>query len=164
MRGFTLIELLIVIALIGALAVGLIAAIDPVDQVRRGQDVETQKVVAEYMAAQERAYASNNGAYAGGDVAAAALLNSATGTTIVTALQNAGEVKNTFVTRAANANVGGRITIVSQTASSATLSLAYQVMSKSYKSNTALNRCTTTSGACTACTGTTATCYVRVTN
>ncbi|MFH0773343.1 MAG: prepilin-type N-terminal cleavage/methylation domain-containing protein, partial [bacterium] len=35
-RGFTLIELLIVIALLGALAVALLAALDPLEQIKKG--------------------------------------------------------------------------------------------------------------------------------
>ena len=37
-KGFTLIELLIVIALLGALAVGLIGALDPFEQLKKGTD------------------------------------------------------------------------------------------------------------------------------
>jgi len=37
-KGFTLIELLIVIALLGALAAGLLAAIDPFEQLKKGTD------------------------------------------------------------------------------------------------------------------------------
>jgi len=38
LSGFTLIELLIVIALLGALAAGLLAAIDPFEQLKKGTD------------------------------------------------------------------------------------------------------------------------------
>ncbi|PJE63249.1 Tfp structural protein, partial [Candidatus Roizmanbacteria bacterium CG10_big_fil_rev_8_21_14_0_10_39_6] len=37
-KGFTLIELLIVIALLGTLAVALLAAIDPFEQFKKGTD------------------------------------------------------------------------------------------------------------------------------
>ena len=37
-KGFTLIELLIVIELLGALAAGLLAAIDPFEQLKKGVD------------------------------------------------------------------------------------------------------------------------------
>ena len=56
-RGFTLIELLIVIALLGALAVGLIAAIDPFEQLKKGQDTGMRNTVTEYHQAVIRYYA-----------------------------------------------------------------------------------------------------------
>ncbi len=46
-KGFTLIELLIVIALLGALAVALLAALDPLEQVKKGTDTGVRNTVAE---------------------------------------------------------------------------------------------------------------------
>jgi len=46
-RGFTLIELLIVIALLGALAVGLLATIDPFEQLKKGRDTSQRNTVSE---------------------------------------------------------------------------------------------------------------------
>lgn len=46
--GFTLIELLIVIALLGALAIGLIGAIDPFEQLKKGTDTATRNTVSEF--------------------------------------------------------------------------------------------------------------------
>lgn len=46
-KGFTLVELLIVIALLGALAIGLIGAIDPFEQLKKGQDTGTRNTVSE---------------------------------------------------------------------------------------------------------------------
>lgn len=46
-KGFTLIELLIVIALLGALAVGLLAALDPFEQLKKGTDTATRNIVSE---------------------------------------------------------------------------------------------------------------------
>ena len=45
--GFTLIELLIVIALLGTLAVALLAALDPLEQIRKGTDTGIRNTVAE---------------------------------------------------------------------------------------------------------------------
>lgn len=45
--GFTLIELLIVIALLGALAVGLLAALDPFEQLKKGTDTGVRNTVSE---------------------------------------------------------------------------------------------------------------------
>jgi prepilin-type N-terminal cleavage/methylation domain-containing protein len=46
--GFTLIELLIVIALLGALAIGLLATIDPFEQLKKGRDTATRNTVTEF--------------------------------------------------------------------------------------------------------------------
>ena len=46
-KGFTLIELLIVIALLGALAVALLAALDPLEQINKGTDTGVRNTVAE---------------------------------------------------------------------------------------------------------------------
>ncbi len=54
--GFTLIELLIVIALLGALAVGLLAALDPFEQLKKGTDTGTRNTVAEFHGSTIRYY------------------------------------------------------------------------------------------------------------
>jgi len=48
-QGFTLIELLIVIALLGALAVGLLAALDPFEQLKKGDDTGVRNTVSELL-------------------------------------------------------------------------------------------------------------------
>lgn len=55
--GFTLIELLIVIALLGALAVGLLAALDPFEQLKKGTDTGVRNTVSEFHGAVLRYYA-----------------------------------------------------------------------------------------------------------
>ncbi|MFS8159790.1 MAG: prepilin-type N-terminal cleavage/methylation domain-containing protein, partial [Candidatus Roizmanbacteria bacterium] len=55
--GFTLIELLIVIALLGALAVGLLAALDPFEQLKKGTDSGVRNTVSEIQGAAIRFYA-----------------------------------------------------------------------------------------------------------
>ena len=59
-RGFTLIELLIVIALLGALAVGLIGAIDPFEQLKKGRDTGTRDLVSQVQTAIIRYYSVKN--------------------------------------------------------------------------------------------------------
>jgi len=54
--GFTLIELLIVIALLGALAVGLLAALDPFEQLKKGTDTGRRNTAAELHGAVIRYY------------------------------------------------------------------------------------------------------------
>lgn len=55
-KGFTLIELLIVIALLGALAVGLLATIDPFEQLKKGRDTAQRNAVSELYNATLRYY------------------------------------------------------------------------------------------------------------
>ena len=59
-KGFTLIELLIVIALLGALAVGLLAALDPFEQLKKGTDTGVRNTVSEVQGAIVRYYAIKN--------------------------------------------------------------------------------------------------------
>lgn len=56
-KGFTLIELLIVIALLGALAIGLIGTIDPFEQLKKGTDTSTRNTVSEVHSSIIRYYA-----------------------------------------------------------------------------------------------------------
>lgn len=59
-KAFTLIELLIVIALLGALAVGLLAALDPFEQLKKGTDTGTRNTVSEVHGAVIRYFAIKN--------------------------------------------------------------------------------------------------------
>ncbi len=59
-KGFTLIELLIVIALLGALAVGLLAALDPFEQLKKGTDTGVRNTASELHGAIVRYYAIKN--------------------------------------------------------------------------------------------------------
>lgn len=58
-KGFTLVELLIVIALIGVLAVALVATLNPIEQINKAKDARYKNDAAELLAAIERYYASN---------------------------------------------------------------------------------------------------------
>lgn len=57
--GFTLVELLIVIALIGILAVGVLATINPIEQRNKALDANTANDAGEVLNAYERYYAQN---------------------------------------------------------------------------------------------------------
>ncbi len=59
-KAFTLVELLIVIALLGALAVGLLAALDPFEQLKKGTDTGIRNTVSEIQQATIRFYAIKN--------------------------------------------------------------------------------------------------------
>jgi len=55
-HGFTLIELLIVITIIGILAVAVLSAINPIEQIRRATDQGLESDAAEALNAMERYY------------------------------------------------------------------------------------------------------------
>ncbi len=57
-RGFTMIELLIVIAVLGILAVAVLAAINPIEQINRGRDTGSRSDAEQLLSAIDRYYAS----------------------------------------------------------------------------------------------------------
>lgn len=102
-RGFTLIELLIVIALLGALAVGLLATIDPFEQLKKGRDTAQRNTVSEFYNANLRYY-STKAAFPWGTTGLVTTTVNLMGAT-VTALQNAGELKSNFMGLAGTGNL-----------------------------------------------------------
>lgn len=58
-KSFTLIELIIVMAILAILATGLLMALDPVEQVRRGSDSNVREQAAEITKGIQRYYAAN---------------------------------------------------------------------------------------------------------
>ncbi len=52
--GFTMIELLIVIAILGILAVAVLAAINPVEQINRGRDTQSKSDAEQLISAMDR--------------------------------------------------------------------------------------------------------------
>lgn len=58
-KGFTLIELLIVIGVLGILATGLLAAVDPFEQLKKGRDTNMRNTVVELHNALIRYYATH---------------------------------------------------------------------------------------------------------
>lgn len=83
-KGFTLIELLIVVALIGILAVALLSAINPVEQMKKARDAGRKSDAAELLNAYERYY-STYGCYPWNSGAAVAVV---CGTIVRTAAEN----------------------------------------------------------------------------
>ena len=98
-KGFTLIELLIVIALLGALAVGLIGALDPFEQLKKGTDTGTRDLVSQVQTAIIRYYSIKNAFPWGTTVDTDPTSEALNGTNMSTAISNlmaAGELKSTF--------------------------------------------------------------------
>ena len=106
-QGFTLIELLIVIALLGALAVGLLAAVDPFEQLKKGRDTATRNTAAEFFNAAIRYYSQRakfpweiTGELSTGQVTSLDALGAS-----ITEMSNAGELKEEFYELAGTGNL-----------------------------------------------------------
>lgn len=89
-KGFTLIELLIVIAILGVLAVVVLVAINPVQQLARGRDSGRMSSIAQIGHAVEAFYVSHDATYP----------------TSLTELSNAGEI-STIPSEVTNATGNG---------------------------------------------------------
>lgn len=145
-KGFTLIELLIVIALLGALAIGLLAALDPFEQLKKGTDTGVRNTAVELQGAAIRYYGIKNympwclnGSLcttfrdAGDDDSAATgILGSAWDLTI-TEIEQTGELKANFSTIAGSGTMG-KIKIFgnSATGTSPMVEVCYKPTAKSF--------------------------------
>jgi prepilin-type N-terminal cleavage/methylation domain-containing protein len=133
-KGFTLIELLIVIALLGALAVGLLATIDPFEQLKKGRDTSLRNTVSEFYNANLRYYAIK-GFFPWNT---ATSTNNTSGgvypefTSSVTELITVGELKNRFQELAGTGNLN-KIKVYSPT--SETVSVCFMPESKSFQAD-----------------------------
>lgn len=58
-KGFTLIELLVVITLIGVLAVAVLSALNPIEQINKARDAAKRADSSQVLAAMDRYFASN---------------------------------------------------------------------------------------------------------
>ncbi|MFA5136815.1 MAG: prepilin-type N-terminal cleavage/methylation domain-containing protein [Patescibacteria group bacterium] len=96
-KGFTLIELLIVIALLGALAVALLAALDPLEQIKKGTDTGIRNTVAEIGSSFTR-YASVKGGSMPFSTIAWQAATSAESSAAIQSVIDAGELKQDFFT------------------------------------------------------------------
>lgn len=133
LTGFTLIELLIVIALLGALAVGLLATIDPFEQLKKGRDTTTRNTVSEFYNANLRYYATK-GAFpwpVGATINAVSLTDTAM-TGYIKILMDTGELKNRFIDLAGTGNLA-KIFVTS--ASSEQEAVCFQPESKSFQAD-----------------------------
>lgn len=139
-RGFTLIELLIVIALLGALAVGLIGAIDPFEQLKKGSDTGVRDLVNQVQTAVIRYYSVKNAMpWAGGADPSSTDLGTGVMVTAIANMVSAGELRSDF-----NTIQSGSLAKVWVTGSAAnnTVAVCYKPTSKSFQSdpNTKYNK------------------------
>lgn len=97
-KGFTLIELLIVITIIGVLVVGILAAINPVEQVRRAQDQGIESDASEFLKACDRYYTAFFEYPWKASIPTSPILVSSRPAWL-TELKDKGEIKDVFVSR-----------------------------------------------------------------
>ncbi len=128
-KGFTLIELLIVIALLGVLALGLLATIDPFEQLKKGNDTSMRNMISEFYNAAIRYYAMTN-QFPWGTITIVPGEGLGGNQTWITTLITAGELKQKFV-ELATQNRLNRITVYSPTTSE--LIVCFQPESKSFQ-------------------------------
>jgi len=168
-KGFTLIELLIVIALLGALAIGLIGALDPFEQLKKGTDTGVRNTVSEIHSAIIRYYAlkgsmpwcdagdnlcTGAGAIFGASMGpSGAMLNSTGMSQVVANIVDTGELKSNFST--VQASQLGKISV---TGSSQDVAVCFKPDSKSFRAdnNTRYDQYGLTT---TSCGGTATHCY-----
>lgn len=126
--GFTLIELLIVIALLGALAVGLLATIDPFEQLKKGRDTSLRNTTSEFYNANLRYYSTKSQfAWGTGATQGKVYTNFASS---LTELMNVGELKNRFPDLAGTGNLDK---IYVNSTSGENLSVCFKPESKSFQ-------------------------------
>lgn len=127
-KAFTLIELLIVIALLGALAVGLLAALDPFEQLKKGTDTGVRNTVSEVQGAVIRYYAiKNEMPWATGSISGSAKNNYSYLSMVV----DTGELKSDFSTLAGDATLSN----IKMIGDDQSITVCFQPKSKSFRSD-----------------------------
>ncbi len=127
-KGFTLIELLIVIALLGALAVGLLATIDPFEQLKKGRDTSLRNTVSEFYNANLRYYSTKGQFPWGTDATSGLIYSDFTGT--ITELITVGELKARFQELAGTGNLAK---VFVESTSSEHISTCFKPESKAFQ-------------------------------
>ncbi len=126
--GFTLIELLIVIALLGALAVGLLAALDPFEQFKKGSDTGVRNTVSEIHGAIIRYFAIRGTMPWEGNYIGPA--NDATFTLALSNIITTGELKTDFFKLA-----GNQLSSIYINGTTESITVCFQPKSKSFRSD-----------------------------
>lgn len=135
--GFTLVELLIVIALLGALAIGLLATVDPFEQLKKGRDTATRNTVSELYNGFIRYYAINS-KFPWDTTAQTGVAGSVSAMSgYISAVANAGELKEKFIELATTGRLA-KVTITSTspaTGAKEQISVCYAPESKSFRND-----------------------------
>jgi len=138
-KGFTLIELLIVIALLGVLAVALLAALDPLEQIKKGNDTGVRNTVTEIQSAIVRYTSLQGGEMPFSGTLPFGAIGTVTSVPAYSALQaviNQGELKSDFAALAGKQLDSVFITGINDTASGTqTVSVCYAPTAKSFKAD-----------------------------
>lgn len=135
LKGFTLIELLIVIALLGALAAGLLAAIDPFEQLKKGSDTSIRSQAESFYNASIAFYAQRNTlptSFTGLATGYIGALTSNAGSSAIAELANAGELKSDFYMLAGE---GKLASILVTMPSLEKIIVCYQPQSKAFRND-----------------------------
>ena len=164
-KGFTLIELLIVIAVLGILAAGILATIDPFEQFRKARDTNARNTVVEVYNAYIR-YNANHGTWPWQAAAPGACtapnqegLTTTVGGACLSALIGDGELKTGFTAAigSGNAITSAVVTFMSGSATqSETVAVCFLPDSKTMKKDS--NTKYTNAGVGT-CSNATESCY-----
>jgi prepilin-type N-terminal cleavage/methylation domain-containing protein len=154
--GFTLIELLIVIALLGALAIGLLATIDPFEQLKKGRDTSTRNTAIEFYNASLRYYGTKGTFPWGATYSSPVSLTTSTMTPAITELINAGELKANFTVTIQPVQLG-RISLVSPQTDQMTLCFSPESKNFRLDPNATYNQSGTMIAGCGS--GTSTQCY-----
>jgi len=131
-KAFTLIELLIVIALLGALAVLLLAALDPFEQLKKGTDTGVRNTVSEVHGAIIRYYAVAGNKMPWDPSTSIGPIDLSTGYSTV-GLNNiveAGELKSDF-----SALAGDRLRKITVIGSQESVTVCFRPEAKSFRSD-----------------------------
>lgn len=130
--GFTMIELLIVMGILSVLAVGVLAAIDPVEQLNKSRDTGARSDAKNLLDAVERYYAVKELYPWGTGSAAAFTSNTANLNSSITALTNSGELKTSFAGRIARYISGTQGLMMYKTANTDAVWVCFTPSSKAF--------------------------------
>lgn len=133
--GFTLIELLIVISLLGVLAVGLLATIDPFEQLKKGRDTSTRNMLEEFYNAGLRYYAIKDSFPWGGSTLTGEALTAASMGSYLSAIVGSGELKQAYTAASGLDKIFITSTTGSATKVAEDLTVCFQPQSKAFRND-----------------------------
>lgn len=160
LRGFTLIELLIVIAVLGILAAGILATIDPFEQFKKARDSNARNTVVELYNGFVR-YNANHGNWpwnAGGGCNTPVGVSIGSAGSCINHLIDDGELKAGFSSSLSGASAITTARIHYISGPSENVAICFQPESKSLKKDTA-TQYNSTGGVGTSCNSASSTCY-----